>query len=68
MPTPKKGLSVLARAQLGLGAKQIRRSVQEYSAKKDQVFQKLRNLSLPKQPAPAKAEAKEPPSDNPPPQ
>jgi len=63
MPTPKKGLSDLARAQFGLSAKQIRRSTQEYNAKKDEVFQKLRDSTLPKESAPEEAE-----TDNPPPQ
>jgi hypothetical protein len=70
MPTPKKGLSPLARAQFGLGNKQLRRSVAEHNAAKDTVTQELRAASLPEESAatlqPPSAELKEK-TDNPPP-
>jgi hypothetical protein len=47
MPTPKKGLSPLARAQFGLEGKQIRRSVNEHNVKKSAVTQAVRDASLP---------------------
>jgi hypothetical protein len=70
MPTPKKGLSPLARAQFGLGTKQLRRSAAEHNAAKDAIIQKLRAASLPEESAatlqPRSAELKEK-TDNPPP-
>jgi hypothetical protein len=50
MPTPKKGLSPLARAQFGLSGKQIRRSVAEHNVKKSAVSQEVREASLPDTP------------------
>jgi hypothetical protein len=71
MPTPQKGLSPLARAQFGLNAKQIRRSVHEHNAKKDEVFQQLRATSLPEESAatlPPPSVEEKVKTDNPPPQ
>ena len=46
MPTMKKGLSPLARAQFGLSGKQIRRSVHEHNAGKTTVDEKVRGAFI----------------------
>jgi hypothetical protein len=63
MPTPKKGLSPLARAQFSLGAKQLRRSMHESHAQKTAVSQKLRDATVPQKSAPQEVEKE---TENPP--
>jgi hypothetical protein len=50
MPSLKRGLSRLARAEAGLSAKQIRRSIVEYRAQQSKVAAKVREASLPQTP------------------
>jgi hypothetical protein len=64
MPALKRGLSPLARAEAGLSAKQIRRSVNEQNATLSRVRKKYRDAFIPA-PQPALVETEEPASEAP---
>ena len=66
MPAYKRGLSGLARAEAGLNAKQLRRSMNDLGAAKSKVQLKTRSVSFPDVPVAKPEQTEEPASETPP--